>query len=181
VALTVAVNLPARVLLDTTLPDRIGGLLAEHGLPAACLELEVTESAAMQDPGQALDVLQRLRGLGVTLSVDDYGTGHASLSYLSRLPVSTLKIDRSFVSTMEVDGTDQVIVRSTIELAHALGLRVVAEGVETRRTWEQLVALGCDEAQGYWLGRPGPAEGVLERVAAIESSTVGDVALPAGA
>ena len=180
-ALTVAVNISARVLLDTALPDRIAALLAEHGLPAACLELEVTESAAMQDPGQALDVLQRLRGLGVTLSVDDYGTGHASLSYLSRLPVSTLKIDRSFVSTMEVDATDQVIVRSTIELAHALGLRVVAEGVETRRTWEQLVALGCDEAQGYWLGRPGPAEGVLERVAAIESSTVGDVALPAGA
>ena len=175
------VNISARVLLDTALPDRIAALLAEHGLPAACLELEVTESAAMQDPGQALDVLQRLRGLGVTLSVDDYGTGHASLSYLSRLPVSTLKIDRSFVSTMEVDGTDQVIVRSTIELAHALGLRVVAEGVETRGTWERLVALGCDEAQGYWLGRPGPAEGVLERVAAIESSTVDDVALPAGA
>ncbi len=180
-ALTVAVNISARVLLDTALPDRIAALLAEHGLPAACLELEVTESAAMQDPGQALDVLQRLRGLGVTLSVDDYGTGHASLSYLSRLPVSTLKIDRSFVSTMEVDGTDQVIVRSTIELAHALGLRVVAEGVETRRTWEQLVALGCDEAQGFWLGRPGPAEGVLARVAAIESSTTGDVVLHTGA
>ncbi len=179
--LTVAVNLSARVLLDTSLPDRIAALLAEHGLSADCLELEVTESAAMQDPGQALDVLQRLRGLGVTLSVDDYGTGHASLSYLSRLPVSTLKIDRSFVSTMEVDGTDQVIVRSTIELAHALGLRVVAEGVETRRTWEQLVALGCDEAQGFWLGRPGPAEGVLARVAAIESSTTGDVVLHTGA
>ncbi len=180
-ALTVAVNISARVLLDTALPDRIAALLAEHGLPVACLELEVTESAAMQAPGQALDVLQRLRGLGVTLSVDDYGTGHASLSYLSRLPVSTLEIDRSFVSTMEVDGTDHVIVRSTIELAHALGLRVVAEGVETRGTWERLVALGCDEAQGYWLGRPGPAEGVLERVAAIESSTAGDVVLPAGA
>ena len=180
-ALSVAVNLSARVLLDTALPDRISGLLAEHGLPADCLELEVTESAAMQDPGQALVVLQRLRGLGITLSVDDYGTGHASLSYLSRLPVSTLKIDRSFVSTMEVDGTDQVIVRSTIELAHALGLRVVAEGVETRGTWEQLVALGCDEAQGFWLGRPGPAEGVLARVAAIESSTAGGVVLSAGA
>ena len=180
-ALSVAVNLSARVLLDTALPDRISGLLAEHGLPADCLELEVTESAAMQDPGQALDVLQRLRALGITLSVDDYGTGHASLSYLSRLPVSTLKIDRSFVSTMEVDGTDQVIVRSTIELAHALGLRVVAEGVETRGTWERLVALGCDEAQGYWLGRPGPAEDVLARVAAIEASTSGGVVLSAGA
>ncbi len=94
--------------------------------------------------------------------------------------MSTLKIDRSFVSTMEVDGTDQVIVRSTIELAHALGLRVVAEGVETRGTWERLVALGCDEAQGFWLGRPGPAEGVLARVAAIESSTAGGVVLSAG-
>jgi diguanylate cyclase (GGDEF)-like protein len=180
VALTVAVNLSARVLLDAGLPDRIAARLADFGLPADCLELEVTESAAMQDPGQALDVLQRLRGLGVTLSVDDYGTGHASLSYLSRLPVSTLKIDRSFVSTMELDGTDQVIVRSTIELAHALGLRVVAEGVETRATWERLVALGCDEAQGFWLGRPGPAEEVLARVAAIDSLTTGDVVLHAG-
>ena len=180
-ALTVAVNISARVLLDTALPDRIAALLVEHGLPADCLELEVTESAAMQDPGQALDVLQRLRGLGVTLSVDDYGTGHASLSYLSRLPVSTLKIDRSFVSTMEVDGTDQVIVRSTIELAHALGLRVVAEGVETRRTWERLVALGCDEAQGFWLGRPQPADEVLAQVAAIEASTSGDGVLSTGA
>ncbi|WP_245177186.1 EAL domain-containing protein [Geodermatophilus sp. DF01_2] len=178
-ALTVAVNLSARVLLDTALPERIAGLLSDHDLPAACLELEVTESAAMQDPTQALDVLHRLRALGVTLSVDDYGTGHASLSYLSRLPVSTLKIDRSFVSTMELDDDGQVIVRSTIELAHALGLRVVAEGVETRRTWERLVAFGCDEAQGYWLGRPGPAEEVVAQVAAIESSTTGSGPAPA--
>ena len=89
--------------------------------------------------------------------------------------MSTLKIDRSFVSTMEVDATDEVIVRSTVDLAHALGLRVVAEGVETRRTWDRLAALGCDEAQGYWLGRPGPAEEVLARVAAIESSTAARV------
>ncbi|WP_143425153.1 putative bifunctional diguanylate cyclase/phosphodiesterase [Geodermatophilus pulveris] len=169
--LTVAVNLSARVLLDPTLPCRVAALLAEHDLPAACLELEVTESAAMQDPAQALDVLRRLRGLGVTLSVDDYGTGHASLSYLSRLPVSTLKIDRSFISTMEVDGTGQVIVRSTIELAHALGLRVVAEGVETRCTWQRLRTLGCDEAQGFWLARPVPAEDLLARVAAVETRT----------
>ncbi len=173
-------NLSARVLLDATLPDRIAALLAERGLPADCLELEVTESAAMQDPGQALDVLHRLCGLGVALSVDDYGIGHASLSYLSRLLVSTLKIDRSFVSTMEVDATDQVIVRSTIDLAHALGLRVVAEGVETRRTWNRLAALGCNEAQGYWLARPGPAEKVLARVAAIEPSTVAG-GVPTGA
>lgn len=169
--LTVAVNLSARVLLDSELPDRVAELLRSHGLPAACLELEITESAAMKDPTQAMMVLRRLRQLGVALSVDDYGTGHASLSYLSRLPVGTLKIDRSFVSTMELDDNDKAIVRSTIELAHALGLRVVAEGVETRRAWEQLLAFGCDEAQGFWLGRPGPAEDVPARVAAIESMT----------
>jgi EAL domain-containing protein (putative c-di-GMP-specific phosphodiesterase class I) len=86
--------------------------------------------------------------------VDDYGTGHASLAYLTRLPVSTLKIDRSFVQTMELDPSDRTIVRSTIDLAHSLGLRVVAEGVETRATWEELGRLGCDAAQGYWLARP---------------------------
>ena len=101
-------------------------------------------------------MLHRLRDLGLELSVDDYGTGHASLAYLTRLPVSTLKIDRSFVQTMELDASDRTIVRSTIDLAHSLGLRVVAEGVETRATWDELAALGCDAAQGYWLARPLP-------------------------
>ena len=165
---TVAVNLSARSLLDPDLPTRVQELLARHGLPASCLELEITESAAMNDPGRALDVLHRLRDLGLLLSIDDYGTGHASLAYLTRLPVSTLKIDRSFVQTMELAPSDEVIVRSTIELAHSLGLRVVAEGVETRATWDELARLGCDEAQGYWLARPGPAAEVAAHVVAIE-------------
>ncbi|WNV75141.1 EAL domain-containing protein [Geodermatophilus sp. DSM 44513] len=169
--LTVAVDLSARVLLDPTLPRRVAALLAEHGLPAGCLELTVTGSAGVPDPAQALDVLRQLRGLGVTLSVGDDGTGHASLSSLSRLPVGTLRIDRSSTTTMDVDGTAHVIVRSTIELAHALGLRVVAEGVETARTWQRLRALGCDEAQGSWLARPAPAADVLAQVAAAESRT----------
>ena len=166
--LTVAVNISARNLLDASLADQVAGLLAELGMPASCLELEITESAAMQDPGRALDVLRQLRDLGPDLSVDDYGTGHASLAYLTRLPVSTLKIDRSFVQTMELDASDRVIVRSTIDLAHSLGLRVVAEGVETRATWEELGRLGCGTAQGYWLSRPVPHAAVAGCVAEIQ-------------
>ena len=167
--LVVAVNLSARSLLDPGLAGRVAELLREHGLPASCLELEITESAAMKDPGRALEVLTELRRLGVELSVDDYGTGHASLAYLTRLPVSTLKIDRSFVQTMELDASDRTIVRSTIDLAHSLGLRVVAEGVETRAVWEDLRRLRCETAQGYWLARPLPPVAVAASVAELES------------
>ncbi|WP_142027376.1 putative bifunctional diguanylate cyclase/phosphodiesterase [Blastococcus colisei] len=166
--LTVAVNLSARSLLDLSLPERVAASLRTHALPSSCLELEITESAAMKDPGRALEILHRLRALGVHLSVDDYGTGHASLAYLTRLPVGTLKIDRSFVQTMELDSSDRVIVRSTIDLAHGLGLRVVAEGVETRATWAELAQLGCDEAQGFWLARPGPGETIPAGVTELE-------------
>lgn len=165
--LDVAVNLSAPSLLDSSLPDRVAALLAVHRVPASRLELEVTESAAMRDPDRAVAVLRRLRALGVRLSVDDYGTGHASLAYLTRLPVSALKIDRSFVQTMELDAGDRTIVRSTIDLAHSLGLRVVAEGVETREAWRQLVELGCDEAQGFWLGRPVPAGDIAAQLPVI--------------
>ncbi|TYP86767.1 putative bifunctional diguanylate cyclase/phosphodiesterase [Blastococcus xanthinilyticus] len=168
-ALTVGVNLSARSLLDAGLADQVAALLARHGLPPACLELEITESAAMKDPERALEVLHRLRDLGLELAVDDYGTGHASLAYLTRLPVSTLKIDRSFVQTMELDTSDRTIVRSTVDLAHSLGLRVVAEGVETRATWDELGRLGCDAAQGYWLARPLPGEELPACVAELEA------------
>ena len=162
-------NLSARSLLDSSLADRVAGLVHENGLPASSLELEITESAAMKDPGRALGVLEELRRLGLELSVDDYGTGHASLAYLTRLPVSTLKIDRSFVQTMELDASDRTIVRSTIDLAHSLGLGVVAEGVETRAAWDHhLRRLGCDIAQGYWLARPLPRPAVAASVAEIE-------------
>jgi EAL domain-containing protein (putative c-di-GMP-specific phosphodiesterase class I) len=121
------------------------------------LVLEITESAVMADPARALEVLGRLHALGVGLAVDDFGTGYSSMAYLKELPVDELKIDRSFVSQMATNPSDAVIVRSTIDLGHNLGLRVVAEGVETQHAWQELSALGCDIAQGYYLGRPMPA------------------------
>jgi EAL domain-containing protein (putative c-di-GMP-specific phosphodiesterase class I) len=119
--------------------------------------LEVTESAVMADPARALDVLGRLHAMGVKLAVDDFGTGYSSMAYLKALPVDELKVDRSFVGQMASNTSDGVIVRSTIDLGHNLGLRVVAEGVETQEAWQELAALGCDTAQGYYLGRPMPA------------------------
>ncbi|CAN5274630.1 hypothetical protein BH20ACT9_BH20ACT9_09500 [soil metagenome] len=151
---TVAVNISARNLLDPELPDDVAGLLAKHRLEPGCLELEITESTVMVDPGRALDVLSRLSGLGVGLAIDDYGTGYSSLAYLRRLPVDTLKIDKSFVTTMATDDGNASIVRSTVELARSLGLRVVAEGVEDATVWRALTELGCDSAQGYFLGHP---------------------------
>lgn len=168
---SVAVNLSAYSLLDTSLPERVAAQLEAHGVPAADLELEITESAAMRDPDRALQILKSLHALGVRLSVDDYGTGHASLAYLSRLPVDALKIDRSFVATMQTDARNHTIVRSTIDLAHNLGLHVVAEGVETATAWQELRALGCDQAQGYWLARPVRAHLVRDQVAATEKRT----------
>jgi diguanylate cyclase len=155
--LSVAVNLSTRCLLDPALPDRVDGRLAGWRLPAGALTLEVTESAVMADPARALDVLGRLHALGVGLALDDFGTGYSSMAYLKTLPVDELKVDRSFVGQMASSPSDAVIVRSTIDLGHNLGLRVVAEGVETQEAWEQLKALGCDTAQGYLLGRPMPA------------------------
>jgi EAL domain-containing protein (putative c-di-GMP-specific phosphodiesterase class I) len=108
-------------------------------------------------PARALDVLGRLHALGVRLAVDDFGTGDSSMAYLKALPVDELKVDRSFVGQMADSSSDAVIVRSTIDLGHNLGLRVVAEGVESQEAWQSLEALGCDTAQGYYLGRPMPA------------------------
>jgi EAL domain-containing protein (putative c-di-GMP-specific phosphodiesterase class I) len=152
--LSVAVNVSTRCLLDPGLPDRVAERLAARQLPAGSLVLEVTESAVMADPARALDVLGRLHALGIGLALDDFGTGYSSMAYLKTLPVDELKVDRSFVGQMATSPSDAMIVRSTIELGHNLGLRVVAEGVETQETWEQLLALGCDVAQGYLLGRP---------------------------
>jgi len=167
--LTVAVNLSARNLLDLALPTDVRNALARHGLPASALELEITESTAMADPGRAFGVLEELHKMGVVLAIDDYGTGHSSLAYLQRLPVGHLKIDKSFVTTMHTDGGDAVIVRSTIELARHLGLDVIAEGVEDEQTIGQLRALGCHSAQGYGLGRPAPVEQIPALIAYVES------------
>jgi len=156
--LTVSVNLSVRDLLDRDLPSEIGRMLTAHGLPPDALKLEITESMIMSDPDRALATIATLRDAGVRISVDDFGTGYSSLAYLKRLPINELKIDRSFVSPMLHDESDLIIVRSTINLGHDLGLKVVAEGVEDERTLKQLELLGCDFAQGYHLSRPLPAE-----------------------
>ncbi|MFZ5876467.1 MAG: putative bifunctional diguanylate cyclase/phosphodiesterase [Nitrospirota bacterium] len=153
--LTVAVNLSARTLHDPALPLFIQMLLTDD--PRPWLELEITESTIMADPAGALDVLTQLHDLRIPIAIDDFGTGYSSLAYLQKLPVTTIKIDKSFVKDMATNDGDVVIVRSTIDLAHNLGLVVVAEGVETADTWMRLGELGCDLAQGYHLCRPLPA------------------------
>ncbi len=156
--LTVAVNLSVRNLLDPDLPQSIGDLLRKWELPPARLMLEITEGTIVTEQVRALDVLTRLEAMGIGLAIDDFGTGYSSLAYLKDLPVRELKIDRSFVNNMTEEGSDAFIVRSTIDLGRNLGLRVVAEGVETADAWSQLVRLGCDVAQGYYLGRPVAAD-----------------------
>jgi diguanylate cyclase (GGDEF)-like protein len=152
--LRIAVNLSIRNLLDDELPDEIARLLERFELPPASVELEVTESALIADPTRSHAVLQALRDLGVGIAIDDYGTGYSSLAYLRRMPVTVLKIDRSFVAGMAEDENDRLIVASTIQLAHQLGLRVTAEGVESAGQAEMLRSLDCDLAQGFQLGRP---------------------------
>ncbi len=154
----VSVNLSMWNLHDPALPDHIAGLLRDQGLSPAWLRLELTESALMADTERTMDVLARLAALGVHLAVDDFGSGYSSLAYLKKLPVDELKIDKGFVREMATDETDAAIVASTVGMGHALGLRVVAEGIEDRATWEALAAMGCDVAQGYYLARPLPPD-----------------------
>ena len=156
--LKIAVNLSSRNLLDLTLPEEVARLLNKWQVDPASLELEITESTIMSDARRALTVLSTLNSMGVGLAIDDFGTGFSSLSYLKRLPVKEIKMDKSFVMKMAMDENDAAIVRSTIDLSHNLGLRVVAEGVETEAIWNQLTTLGCDLAQGYYLNRPVPPE-----------------------
>jgi diguanylate cyclase (GGDEF)-like protein len=153
----VSVNLSTRDLMDQELPNRLDAILARHGVDARALCLEITESAIMDEPQRAEATLNALSAAGFKLSIDDFGTGYSSLAYLKRLPVDELKIDKSFVMAMEGDADDAKIVRSTIDLAHNLGLSVVAEGVENAAVLQQLRALDCDEAQGYHMSKPMPA------------------------
>jgi diguanylate cyclase (GGDEF)-like protein len=153
----VSANLSATDLLDRSLVDDVGSLLRRYGTPARRLTLEVTESVLMTDPARAMQVLGELRALGVQLALDDFGTGWSSLTHLQRMPVHEIKIDRSFVAAMATEANSAAIVSSTVDLAHALGLRVVAEGIEDEATWRRLRAVGCDAAQGYHLSRPIPA------------------------
>ncbi len=153
-----SVNLSTRDLMDLELPDKLEAILLRHGARAEGFCLEITESAIMDDPERAEATLNRLHQRGYKLSIDDFGTGYSSLAYLRRLPVQELKIDKSFVMAMEREEGDATIVRSTIDLAHNLGLSVVAEGVENAAILALLGALGCDEAQGYFLSKPMPLE-----------------------
>jgi diguanylate cyclase (GGDEF)-like protein len=153
----VSVNLSTRDLMDQELPAKLQRLLQRFPMPPQALCLEITESAIMDEPQRAEATLNQLSGAGFKLSIDDFGTGYSSLAYLKRLPVDELKIDRSFVTAMQKDEDDAKIVRSTIDLAHNLGLTVVAEGVETAAAMARLAALSCDEAQGYHMSRPIPA------------------------
>ena len=152
--LRVSVNLSARNLLDVGLPGQVAELLAAHGIAAELLELEVTESAIMTEPARAQQLLEQLATLGVRISIDDFGVGHTSLGQLKNMPISELKIDRSFVATMTEDPSNALIVRSVIDIGHNLGFTIVAEGVETEQIRTALGGLGCDVAQGYHLSRP---------------------------
>lgn len=166
IALQVSVNLSARNLLDVELPERIGELLDTHGVPASDLVVEVTETSAMTDPERSIRVLHALRERGVGVSIDDFGTGNASIEYLAGLPATELKIDRSFVTSIVERERDQAIVRSTIDLARNLGLRVVAEGIETDAALDLLAAEGCEVGQGFLFSRPLPAEQLTPLLAA---------------
>jgi EAL domain-containing protein (putative c-di-GMP-specific phosphodiesterase class I) len=156
-ALHISVNLTIPDLLDLELPERIRALLASTGVDPSQLELEITETTILADPFRVRQVLERLDELGLRLAIDDFGTGYSSLAYLRRLPVSTIKIDRSFVMGMDENASDATIVRSTIDLGRNLGLDIVAEGVETRTAWDALREHGCTLAQGYLISKPVPA------------------------
>jgi len=152
--LHISVNLSVRSLQDRKLPGQVQKLLDKHNVDPKHVILEITESAIMSDPLTARRVMRRLSNMGFHLSIDDFGTGYSSLAYLKQLPVDEIKIDRSFVTQMDQDENDAVIVRATIDLAHNLGLKVVAEGVESIDVWDLLEMLGCDTAQGYYIRRP---------------------------
>ncbi|MFZ1997404.1 MAG: EAL domain-containing protein [Solirubrobacteraceae bacterium] len=178
VRLAIAVNLSTRSLVDPDFPAQVAGLLERWGVEPSLLELEITESSMLADPARTKEILEQLAEMKIRLSIDDFGTGYSSLAYLKRLPVSEIKIDRSFVMNMDHDEDDAIIVRSTIDLGRNLGLDIVAEGVETAETWSVLTSLGCTAAQGYYLSRPVPGPDLLvwlaERASQPAASTPAD-------
>jgi diguanylate cyclase (GGDEF)-like protein len=171
--LAIAVNLSARNLVDADLPRQVAGLLKRWKIEPKLLEFEITESAMLAEPTHTKVILEQLSQMGIRLSIDDFGTAYSSLAYLKRLPVSEIKVDRSFVMNMDQDEDDATIVRSTIDLGRNLGLDVVAEGVESEAVWERLKALRCTAAQGYYMSRPIPApelrSWILERRAELDA------------
>ena len=152
--LSLAVNISAEDLADVRLDARVAGLLSRHRLPPALLTLEVTESGFIEDPESALCMLRALAALGVGISIDDFGTGYSSLSNLARMPAHEVKIDRSFVQGLDSDAEYAAVVRSAIDMGHSLGLKVVAEGIETEFAAQRLRAFGCDVAQGFLYAKP---------------------------
>ncbi|UCE76249.1 MAG: EAL domain-containing protein [Gammaproteobacteria bacterium] len=170
-SLTVAVNLSTHCLQDSSLPERLAQLMRTVDFPASRLELEITESALMHDLDTARAILNKLNAMGLKLSIDDFGTGFSSLSYLTRLPVDALKIDKSFVIDMHNNEGNAAIVRSVIDMAHHMGLKVVAEGIETQEAVELLAGLGCDLAQGYFISRPLPGDQFETWLASSRSSS----------
>ena len=167
-----AVNLSAIQFCHAGLVESVARALQQNGLPANCLTLEITETTAMHDADASLTVLQRLSDMGVDLSIDDFGTGYSSLMYLKRLPANELKIDRGFVRDLEQDSDDAAIVSAIVALGQALGLRIVAEGVETDKQQDFLTRLGCDSLQGYLLGQPVPAEQFMGKLQAMGQANI---------
>jgi EAL domain-containing protein (putative c-di-GMP-specific phosphodiesterase class I) len=157
---TMSVNLSGRQLNDPTLVGRVASSIADHGIAPSRLCLEVTETALIGELGEAKATLAALSGLGVRLALDDFGTGYSTLAHLQRLDVDILKIDRSFVEQIGASDRDREIIGAITAMAHALGLSVVGEGIETDGQLGELAALGCDEGQGFLLARPQPAEQV---------------------
>jgi len=160
--LSMAVNVSAINIQDPDFPSQMEKMLGDFDVPAAQLEIEITETAVMSEPVRAVECIRRLSALGFQIAIDDFGTGYSSMAYLKELLVAKIKIDRSFVKDMAVNHNDAVIVRSTVELGHNLGLKVVAEGVEDQASWDKLKGLGCDSAQGYYMSRPLPTKDFMD-------------------
>lgn len=154
----VSVNISARNITSLILPDQLTGLLMNNQLDSSVLVMEITESTLMDELVTSLDILTRLRMKGFDLSIDDFGTGHSSLTHLHRVPFTELKIDKSFVTNMDTDDEAAAIVKTCIMLGHELKMKVVAEGIETEPVYDMLVDLGCDIAQGYYIARPMPSD-----------------------
>ena len=167
--LVVGVNLSTSQFERDALPDEIGTILRETGLQPSRLQLEVSEAVLMRDDPRMLHRLEALKGIGVRLAIDDFGTGYASLSYLKRLPVDCLKIDRSLVKGVGSDTEDTAIVRAVVALARSLGIVVTAEGVETAEQLFQLRALGCEQGQGYHFARPVSADRLPELLSSLDA------------
>jgi EAL domain-containing protein (putative c-di-GMP-specific phosphodiesterase class I) len=163
--MTIAVNVSARQLVGTELVTSVRSALAATNLPAECLVLEVTETAVMYDVDQTAAILDDLRALGVSLALDDFGTGYASISYLNRFPISVLKIDRSFVTELLNGGKESELTRTIVRMAHAMDLKVVAEGIETEQQLAALRKMECEEGQGFLMALPLSASSVEDLLA----------------